>query len=363
MSRVPRLAIVHDALVNTGGAERVLAYIHEMFPMAPIYTSVYLPTKTYKEFRAANIVPHPLSNLARSELCLKRLLLLWIINFYRTSFNDYDIVLTSTTWGAKFIKPQKSFHHYSYCYAPFRLLWNKSSYSKTSLPIPSWMMRLSKPILGILRNVDYMASQSPQKIATTCNNMAREIKRCYNRDSEIINAPIKIIDYPVATGKGSYYLTVSRLISYKRVDLAIKACNYLGRKLIIVGDGPERHLLESIKGKYVSFMGRVSDETLKELYLGCKAVIFSSEEDYGLVPLEAQACGRPVIAYKAGGVLETIEENRNGLYFENQHVSSVLEAIKEFESRHFDPSDVRRSIMRFDFSHFAHKLKEFVSLS
>ena len=190
--------------------------------------------------------------------------------------------------------------------------------------------------------------------------MVRQIKQCYGRTAQVIYAPVKLLDYPFKEDAGSYYLTVSRLISHKRVDLAVKACQALHRPLIVVGDGPERRMLESIKTNTTKFVGRVSDAELKQLYSECRAVIFPSEEDYGLVPIEAQACGRAVIAYGVGGALETIVENTTGVFFERQTVESVIEAIQRFETMCFSARSIREAVNRFDVEYFKTELRKFV---
>jgi glycosyltransferase involved in cell wall biosynthesis len=190
--------------------------------------------------------------------------------------------------------------------------------------------------------------------------MAKQISACYNVSAHIIYAPIRIQDYPISDDHGDYYLSVSRLISHKRVDLAVRACQVLGRKLVVVGDGPERLILESIASDATHFLGRVSDPELKRLYSKCRAVIFTSEEDYGLVPLESQACGRPVIAYGSGGVLETVIEGKTGVFFTQQTTESVIEAILAFEAMQFDTQVIRQSVQRFDVEHFKRELREFV---
>jgi glycosyltransferase involved in cell wall biosynthesis len=190
--------------------------------------------------------------------------------------------------------------------------------------------------------------------------MARQIAACYQREARIIYAPIRLADYHVGESDGEYYLVVSRLMSHKRVDLAVLACQKLGRKLLIVGDGPERARLQALANDDVLFLGRVSDTRLKDLYANCRAVIFASEEDYGLVPLEAQASGRPVIAYGSGGALETIIESQTGIFFRQQTVDSVTDAILEFERMRFDPMAIRQAVRRFDVEHFGRELREFV---
>lgn len=359
-SSKPRLAIVHDALINTGGAERVVTYMHETFPDAPIITSAYLPNNTYPEFRSALVRRLAGSRFVHDERRGKQLLPWWLIAFTFLNLDDFDVVLTSSTWGAKFIQPSHHVCHISYCYAPFRLLWKPEMYSASSLPLGSILSRALILIRGPLKRIDLKAMQSPRRIATTCDNMAREIAACYQRQAQVIYAPIRLSDYQVVTDPSDYYLCVSRLISYKRIDLAVEACRLVGRKLVVVGEGPERTLLETARSGNVSFLGRVCEPDLKKLYSACRAVIFPSYEDYGLVPLEAQACGRPVIAYRAGGTLETVIEGQTGIFFDVQTVDAVVDAIQRFETLHWDSLAIRRSVQKYDVSNFKQQLREYV---
>jgi glycosyltransferase involved in cell wall biosynthesis len=201
-------------------------------------------------------------------------------------------------------------------------------------------------------------------IATTCRNMARAIAECYDRQAEIIYAPVRLSDYRIGSGQpnapGDYYLTVSRLVSHKRVDLAVRACRQLGRRLVVVGDGPELDALRALGGGQVTFAGQVDAAALVDLYAGCRALLFCSEEDYGLAPIEAQASGRPVIAYGAGGALETVIDGQSGIFFSEQTTESLAAAIERFERQAFDPIRVRDAVARFDVEPFIRHLRTFV---
>lgn len=355
-----RVAIVHDALVNMGGAERTLAFMCETFPNAPVFTSVYFPERTYSEFRARQVNILPGSRGVRDERRAKQLFLLWVMGFRRLNLSAFDVVLSSTTFAAKYVRHPR---HYCYCYAPFRWVWKPQSYSPDSLPIGrDWNVGLSlaRPFL---RRIDFQAMRQVRHVATSCQNMIREIRECYKREARVIYPPVRLSDYTWDEMAGDYYLTVSRLISHKRVDLAIQACGKLGRKLIVVGDGPELAPLKAISSQQVQFVGSVTDVQLRELYAHCRAVIFPSHEDYGIVPIEAQASGRPVIAYGFGGVLETVIENQTGIFFKEQTVEAVVEAVQRAEQTPFDPYVIRQSIQKFDVENFKSELLRFVAES
>ena len=354
------IAIVHDALVNRGGAERTLTFMCEAFPDAPVFTSAFLPDSTFQEFRLRTIHTLPGASLVHTERRVKQLLPLWIWGFRHLDLRDYDVVLSSTTFAAKYVNPPATIPHLCYCYVPFRWLWKPAAYSAQSVPLNGLFAQMASYARPMLCRVDFQAMQPITRIATSCQNMAREIDLSYQRDSEVIYPPIRVSDYHVGNGSGEYYLCVSRLISHKRVDLAIRACQQLGRRLIIVGDGPEREHLMAMSASTTTFAGRVSDAELHNLYSTCQAVIFPSHEDYGIVPLEANASGRPVIAYGAGGVLETLVEGITGIYFSHQEVEDVVEAILACERIRFDSWAIRQEVERFDVAHFVEKLRAFV---
>jgi glycosyltransferase involved in cell wall biosynthesis len=363
-SRTPRVAIVHDALVNSGGAERVASFLCEAFPDAPLYTSVYLPDRTFDEFRSRQIRVLPGAGRARTEAGAKRLLPLWILGFRHLDLRGYDVVLSSTTFAAKHIQPPSGVRHVSYCYAPFRLLWKPAAYEPSSLPVGAvarGAIDLARPLL---RAWDKAAMDRVSAIATTCRNMARAIAECYDRKAEVIYAPVRLSEYRVGPGQnnapGEYYLTVSRLVSHKRVDLAVQACRQLGRRLIVVGDGPELDALRALGGEHVTFAGLVDKPSLVDLYARCRALLFCSEEDYGLAPIEAQASGRPVIAYGAGGALETVIDGQSGIFFNEQTTESVVAAMQRFERQAFDPIRVRDAVARFDVEPFIRHVQNFV---
>lgn len=356
-----RVAIVHDALVNAGGAERVVTFMSEAFPDAPIYTSVYRPEHTYSDFSSRVVYVLPGARWVSTEQTTKRLLPLWLWGFRRLDFRDYDVVLSSTTFAAKYVQVPRSVPHACYLHGPFRLLWRPEVYEPSSLPfgrIASGAIDLVRPLL---QKWDRAATDRLSAIATNCRNMARAISRCYHRKAEVIYAPVRLAEYRVGSGSGEYYLTVSRLISWKRVDLAVKACRRLRRRLVVVGDGPELANLRAIADDHVTFVGQVIDkQSLVDLFAGCRALLFCSDEDFGLVPIEAQASGRPVIAFHAGGALETVIEGQSGLFFHEQTTESLVEAILRFERSSFDPDRVRASVTRFDVEPFKRHLRNFV---
>ena len=195
---------------------------------------------------------------------------------------------------------------------------------------------------------------------TNSKNIANQIQNNYQLESEVVYPPVDVDTFKVSSNIGDYYLYAGRLISHKRVDVAINACNHLKRKLIVAGDGLEREYLQKIAGDTVQFVGRVTDERLKELYANCKALIFPSDEDFGLVPIEVQSSGRPVIAYRSGGALETVEEGKTGVFFDRQDEVSLEGAILRFENMKFSTDIIRQNALRFDVKEFNKKILDYL---
>lgn len=355
-----RIAIVHDALCVSGGAERMAVWLARSFPQAPVYTSVYLPEKTFAEFKTLQVNTLPFARLIKSERHFKLLYPLWYFLIQRNDFRDFDVVLSSSTYLAKFIRPVASVRHVCYLYAPFRLLWKPESYTPESLPTRGAATSLVKRVIPLLGRWDLKRTREIPKLATTCRNMADEILKVYHMPAEVIYPPVEMPPKIVTGQREDYYISVSRLISHKRVDLAVKACTRLRKQLVVVGDGPEKDRLIQMAGDTVHFAGRVSDEQLQRLYRGARGLIFPSYEDYGIVPLEAQAWGVPVIAFGRGGVLETIQEGVSGIFFGQQDEDSLVEGITRFEKNHFDVKRIRDWAAGFNVEKFMAKIRQFV---
>jgi glycosyltransferase involved in cell wall biosynthesis len=355
-----RVAIVHDALVSAGGAERVVAALASAWSDVPIYTSVYLPDATYQEFRHADIRTTFLQGRIRSRKALIEYAFpLLVPAFRRLDLRGYDVVLTSSAFAAKTVRVPPGTCHVCYCYSPLRLAWRPDDYLAEH---HGAIRRAALHAVALpLRRWDYAVSKRVDYFATTCRNVAERIGHAYHRDAEVIFAPIDVQRFSPGP-PGDYYLTVSRLTRYKRIDLAIDAVRLLDRELIVVGEGPIRGELEArARGSRARFLGAVSDEQLRALYAGCRALIFPQEEDYGLTPLEAQASGRPVIAFAAGGALETIVDGVTGTFFRQQTAEAVAGAIRAADDIRFDSTAVRRHAEQFDVGVFADRMSRFLA--
>lgn len=357
------LAIVHDMIVSRGGAERVLLHLAEAFPGAPIFTTCYLPHASYPAFRHLDITSSWYHTAARSDTLYKALYFpLGVMAARSIDLTHYDVVLQSTTHGAKYAKVREDALVVSYCYTPFRLLWNPDSYVRGKLGGAA--TRLFAPVLTALRKLDYESAQRPDAFWAMTQGTAERIRRSYSRDvSHVISPPVDCRNFQSSNTKKDYYLVVSRLEPYKQVDLVVKAFNTMGLPLRIAGRGTQERQLRRLARSNITFLGRVDDDELSRLYAECKALIFPQHEDYGLTPLEASASGTPVIAYGRGGILDTSVpfsgDSRacTTLLFDEQTTESLIDAVERSRTMTFDPAFIRRHAERFDVPRFIERVR------
>lgn len=348
----PRVAIVQDALCVPGGSERFTLGLARAFPNAPIFTSVYLPEQTHAEFKKFEVRQLPGAKWIKSERDFKLLFPYWLYQFQHLDLSEFDVVISSSTYLAKYIAPKPPTIHLSIIHAPFRLLWSPSSYSDDSLPVPKFLANLTRFVANNMRNWDVERTSKIDKIYANSKNMAAEIKNVYGREADVIYPPLDLDRYSISKSRADYFVTLSRLISHKRVELAIHACKDTGKELWVVGDGPERKKLEKLAGQNVKFLGRLTDNEMIDVLKEATALIFPGQEDFGIAPLEAMACGVPVIAFGKGGVVETVQPGLSGIFFEEQTSSSLAAAIGRFESLTFDSDAIRQSVLQFSIENF-----------
>lgn len=340
-SRKLKVALVYDRINKWGGAERILLLLHEMFPEAPIYTSVY-DLKSARWAKGIKIIPSFLQNIPFA--CRHHEFFAILMPFAFRSFNlsSYDVVISLTSEAAKGIKTNAK--HICICLTPTRYLW--SDY-KTYFPNIIIQMLLL-PIIAALRYWDKKVALHPGKMIAISKNVQKRIKKYYKRDSEILYPPL-FINGEGSGKKGEYFLVVSRLSRFsphKKVELAIQACNKLQLPLKVVGQG-DTYYFKKIAGKTVEIVGGVSEKDLIQYYKNCRALIFPGVEDFGLVMIEAQSFGKPVIAYKAGGALEIVESGKTGLFFKKQSVTALVNTLKLFDKGGYNRKDCIASSKRF----------------
>jgi glycosyltransferase involved in cell wall biosynthesis len=356
---MPRIAIVHDNFAQMGGAERVAEAIYNLLPGADLYTTLSVPERLSPGLRAARIKTSWMQCLpARSKL-YRHYFCLYPFAIEGMDLTEYDLVVSSCFGYAKGINTRPDATHICYCHTPPRWIWRYGDYSAREEFNPL-TKALLPPLLSKIRRWDIKASRKPSYFIANSRVIASRIRDTYKRDAFIINPPIETKRFFIAERPGKYYLVLSRLVPYKRIDLAIRACAALGRQLVVIGDGPDRRRLESLAGPTVKFLGRQPDTVVTEHLARCAALLFTGEEDFGMAPLEANASGRPVIAFRGGGTTDTIVEQETGLFFD-QPVSAAVEAgILDCESRFWEPSALRRHAESYSREVFESRFLSFI---
>ncbi|OGC04047.1 hypothetical protein A2276_05460 [candidate division WOR-1 bacterium RIFOXYA12_FULL_43_27] len=354
-----KIALVHDYLNQFGGAERVAAVLHKIFPEAPLYTSIYDQRSLPREFEEMKIKVSFMQYLPFVLQNFRAYFWLYPKAFESFDLGEYDLIVSSSSAYAKGIKKRKEAIHVCYCHNPMRFVWNFDDYveKETLNPIarvmlPWFISKLKKWDLKNNAGVDYFIANS--------RTVAQRIKKYYGRDSVVINPPIECDKFSLSQSDEDYFLVVSRLNYYKRIDVAVAAFSKLGLPLKIVGVGPAEKELKRKKGQNIDFLGKVDDNTLRDLYSNCRGLIFTEEADFGMVPLEAAASGRPTIAFRAGGAEETIIDGETGLFFDRQSPESLIEAVRNFEKVSFDKHKIRKHAEKFDRLAFCDKLINFL---
>ncbi|MBU2595747.1 glycosyltransferase [Patescibacteria group bacterium] len=359
-----KIALIHDFLTNFGGAERVLKNISDIFPDAPIFCLLYdaqkLPQFKDKKVIQSSLYKYP--NFIKKKEVLFRPKCPQAIEEFDLS--KYDIVISNTNSFCKGVITPPSTLHISYIQSPTRYLWDyKDEYLDEHNARGIKRYFLEKLFLK-MRLWDYEAGQRPDYIIANSKNVAKRIKKYYRRKSKVIYPGTDLDKYrhfdEQSEEKSDFYLIVSRLSKYKKVDLAIRACNKLKKKLVIIGEGSDKNYLESIAGPTIEFKGFLPDKEVRNYYQKTKAFLFPAEEDFGLTPIEAMASGTPVIAYKKGGLLETVKEGLSGTFFNKQSANGLCRAIKKFEKMKFEPVQIRESIKKFSLNNFKKEFKNFV---
>lgn len=356
--RKKRIALVYDRVNKWGGAERVLLALRELFPHAPLFTSVYHKKKAPW---AKNFIVKPtfLQRFPMITTSHEKYPFLMPIAFESFSFEKYDIVISVTSEAAKGIVTSSKTLHVCYCLTPTRYLWSgyKEYFSHT------FFRFLAFPFAYYLRIWDQIAAQRPDAIIAISEEVKRRIKKYYKRDAVVVYPPLTFggdtFD-DVTTEekawkdkeKSGYFLIVSRLVAYKKIHIAIEACNTLKMPLIIIGSGSEKKKLQQIAGGTITFISNLTDDELVRYYKGCRALLFPGSEDFGLTILEAQSFGKPVIAYRGGGALETIISGKTGEFFYPQSSNALIKILKNFNEHRYNPKDCSEQARKFTKENF-----------
>lgn len=354
------VAIVSDGLANSGGAggaERVLEVFHELFSKAPVFTTVYNPKRMPAHYRDWDIRPSFVQRLPFASTRYNLYLALMPMAVEAFDLSQYQLVLSSNFSVAKGIVPHPEALHICYCHTPVRYAWEFYHVYRERERFP-WWQRIPMPLLiHYLKLWDVASADRVDHFIANSQHTARRIAKRYRRQATIIYPPVDTEFFASSHGKREdFFLAVSRMVSYKRLDVAIQAFNELGLPLLVIGDGTERSSLEAMARSNITFLGRVSDEELRDYYTRCRALVFTSEEDCGIVPIEAQATGAPVIAYGAGGATETVEGGITGLFFHPQTAEALAHAVQNFDPTWYDPARIREHARRYDTAVFKDKI-------
>ena len=359
----PRVAIVHEWFTSMRGGEKCVEALCEVFPDATLFCLVHVKGSVSPIIERMPIHTSFIQKLPFAEKQYRHYLPLFPKAVERFDMSEFDIVISSSHAVAKGVTTRRDTLHICYCYTPMRYIWNlyDEYFAKGNAGFATRMaMRM---FLGYLRRWDVRTAQNPHHFIAISENVRQRIKQYYNRDSDVIYPPVDTSLYQLSTTSENSFLIVSAFVPYKRIDLAIDAFNRTGDKLIIIGNGPDDAKLRARANRNIEFLGWQPDEMLKQCYSECTAVIFPGEEDFGIVPVEAMASGKPVIAYAKGGALETVIDSptlKKGVLFREQTVESLVEAIHLFKDSHFYPSDIRSHALSFDRETFKTKMHEYI---
>ncbi len=361
----PKIALVHEFLTQYGGAERVLQEFLYTFPDAPIYTLVHNAHKIQNQFSFYGIKESFLRFFPWARGHHRWFAALMPLAIESFDFKDYDIVLADASAFAKGVKvPEETTMLVCYCHTPTRYLWLVSTEYIRSLqyagPVKFFIELLAPIFLSWLRRWDRKAAQRPHHYIANSKAVQARIKKYYNRDSVVVYPPVDTEFFHPTGTKENYFFAASRLEPYKKIELVIRAFNELELPLKIAGSGTASEYLRKLAKPNIEFLGRVSDEELRRRYSEAQAYIFPAEEDAGIMPIEAMACGTPVIAYAAGGALETVKDGETGVFFRQQSVEAIKKAVLEFKPEKFNRDRIRNHAKQFDKKVFREKINSLV---
>ena len=351
----PRTALVHDWLNQQGGAENVLVEMHRMFPSAPIYTSFYEPELVDPSFRLMDIRRTWLQRFPLWRSNHQALLPFYPLAFGGLRIPSTDLVLSNSSAFCKGVRPAPGSVHVCYCLTPTRFLWMPETYLAGERAAV-WSRHLLPPLLAWARRWDRSAAQRVTQFLAISRAVSDRIHRFYGRSSRIVHPPVDVDRFRPTTDVGDAFLIVSRLIPYKRIDLAVRACTELGLPLRIVGAGRAEADLRALAGPTVRFLGRLPDRDVSEEMARCRAFLFPGDEDFGITPVEAQAAGRPVVAFGSGGALDTVIDGTTGILFGEQTVESLGAALRKLQARTFDTDALVANAQRFSRENFRRAL-------
>jgi glycosyltransferase involved in cell wall biosynthesis len=352
-----RVAIIHYWLVGMRGGEKVLEALCELYPHADIFTHVYVPEMISEKIRRHKITPTFINSLPRAAKMYKSYLPLMPLALEQLDLRGYDLVISSESGPAKGVIAAPDAIHICYCHTPMRYIWNMyPDYRKSAGLITRLLM---PPLAHYLRMWDVTSSLRIDRHIANSRAVASRIHRYYGIEADVIYPPVDVDAFSIVPPSelGDYYLMVGELVSYKRPDLAVQAFNEMKLKLVVIGGGEMLEEVRRLAGDTVTVMGSQPFEVLRHHYARCRALIFPGEEDFGMVPVEAMASGRPVIAYARGGALETVVSGSTGAFFAEQSVDAIATAVRGFQDRNVDPQSIASHARQFSPEQFLHKMR------
>lgn len=351
-----RVAIVHDYLNQAGGAERVVAALHRMFPDAPIFTTIFDPEAVGEPLADADIRVSWMNRLPAWRRHFRAYLPLYPFAVRSFDLREFDVVISSSSAWAKGVRVPRSALHLCYCHTPMRWAWSFDRYVERS-DLGMLSRLVARPVARLLKSWDVRTARDVDRFIANSTVVAGRIRVSWGRDSVVVPPPVDVGRFRADRERGDFALVVSRLISYKRIDLAVRACTTLGVPLVVVGDGPDRPALEALAGPTVQFCGRLGDAETAALFEQCRVFILPGEEDFGITPLEANAAGRPTVAYRLGGVRDTIVDGVTGVLFGDETPESLGAALAAAMEREWDARALRVHAESFAEPVFASRIR------
>ncbi len=369
-----KVALIHDFLNQYGGAERVLLALHEIFPEAPIYTMLYDPSKMRGKLKDADIRPSFLQKFPKFLKKRHKYMLPFMPTAPETfNLRDFDLVISSSSAFAKGIVVKPKTIHICYCHSPMRYAWDWNEKYLNEQGLGSGRKIFARLLLNYVRMWDKAAADRPDFFIANSHSTAARIKKYYRRESEVVYPPVDVegigtvsqsdeASRPASAEK--YFLIVSRLSPYKKVEIAIEAMNKLDLPLIVIGEGEAKYVkyLKSIAGPKTKFLGWKSDENTKKYFASCRAFLFPGEDDFGIAPVEAMSFGRPVIALRRGGAVETVIEGETGEFFDEPMIEVLADAVRRFQEneKNYDPEKIRAQAEKFSKEKFVENIKRVI---
>lgn len=359
-----RKALVHDWYYVSGGAEKVIHSFNNVWDDFDHFALIDFMSENDRDFvlKGKKVNTSFIQRLPTAKRNHRKFLQFFPYAIEQFDLRNYDVVLSSSASVAKGVLTNHNQLHICYCHSPMRYAWDLyNQYLEEAKLNRGLKGTYAKYILHKVRNWDIISSNRVDYFIANSNYIAKRIKKIYNREATVIYPPVDVEAFNLQEEKEDFYFTASRMVSYKKIDLVVRAFNEMPhKKLIVSGDGPDFKKIKRIAKPNISFLGFVENQTLKEYMQKAKAFVFASEEDFGIIPVEAQACGTPVIAFGKGGIKETVVPEVTGVFFNEQTEISIIEAIERFEQMKFDPKVIRESVLRFSKERFESEIKDFV---